>query len=110
MYLEGGVLFISGRILVVDFLKKRVPIHLVSGILMYRAHTVMNAHQEAFALRLYRLENKVGFIKAFTNSSLAFTIGFAQVKQVMKRLFVKNLYLWPRFHKIVNDTLAKIQV
>lgn len=59
MYLEGGVLFISGRILVVDLLKKRVPLNLVSGILIYRAHTILNSHQEAFALRLYRQTNKV---------------------------------------------------
>ncbi|KAJ8664216.1 hypothetical protein QAD02_005253 [Eretmocerus hayati] len=107
MYLEGGVLFISGRILVVDMLKNRVPLNLVSGILVYRAHSIMSSHQEAFALRLYRQTNKTGFIKAFTNSALAFTVGFAQVEQVMKKLFVKKLYLWPRFHKIVNNSLSK---
>ena len=58
-YLEGGVLFISGRILVVDLLKNRVPINLVSGILVYRAHSILTCHQEAFALRLYRQSNKV---------------------------------------------------
>lgn len=59
MYLEGGVLFISGRILVVDLLKNRVPLNLVSGMLVYRAHSILNSHQEAFALRLYRKTNKV---------------------------------------------------
>ncbi|XP_058796659.1 DNA repair endonuclease XPF [Phymastichus coffea] len=106
-YLEGGVLFISGRILVVDLLKNRVPLNLVSGILVYRAHSILSSYQEAFALRLYRRTNKTGFIKAFTSSALAFTIGFAQVEQVMKKLFVKRLYLWPRFHKIVNESLSK---
>ncbi|CAL1683726.1 unnamed protein product [Lasius platythorax] len=107
MYLEGGVLFISGRILVVDLLKNRVPLHLVTGILVYRAHNILNAYQEAFALRLYRQNNKTGFIKAFTNSSLAFKVGYSQVERVMKALFVKNLYLWPRFHTIVNNCLSK---
>ncbi|XP_014486735.1 PREDICTED: DNA repair endonuclease XPF [Dinoponera quadriceps] len=107
MYLEGGVLFISGRILVVDLLKNRVPLHLVTGILVYRAHNILNAYQEAFALRLYRQHNKTGFIKAFSNSSLAFTIGCSQVERVMKALFVKKLYLWPRFHAIVNNCLSK---
>lgn len=106
-YLEGGVLFISGRILVVDLLKNRVPLHLVTGVLVYRAHNILNAYQEAFALRLYRQNNKTGFIKAFTNSSLAFTVGFSQVERVMKALFVKKLYLWPRFHSIVNNCLSK---
>lgn len=107
MYLEGGVLFISGRILVVDLLKNRVPLHLVTGILIYRAHNILNAYQEAFALRLYRQTNKTGFIKAFTSSSLAFTVGYLQVERVMKALFVKKLYLWPRFHTTVNNCLSK---
>ncbi|XP_012218802.1 DNA repair endonuclease XPF [Linepithema humile] len=107
MYLEGGVLFISGRILVVDLLKNRVPLHLVTGILVYRAHNILNLYQEAFALRLYRQSNKTGFIKAFTNSSLAFTVGYSRVERVMKALFVKKLYLWPRFHTTVNNCLSK---
>ncbi|CAK9805296.1 DNA repair endonuclease XPF [Anthophora plagiata] len=107
MYLEGGVLFMSGRILVVDLLKKRIPLNLVTGILVYRAHNILNAYQESFALRLYRQNNKTGFIKAFTNSALAFTVGFMQIERVMKALFVKKLYLWPRFHSLVNSSLEK---
>ena len=38
LYLEGGVLFITARILVVDILVERIPIHLITGILVYRAH------------------------------------------------------------------------
>ena len=38
MYLSGGVLFVTSRILVVDMLTKRLPIHLVTGIVVYRAH------------------------------------------------------------------------
>jgi len=32
------VLFVTTRILVVDMLVERIPIHLVSGILVYKAH------------------------------------------------------------------------
>ena len=38
VYLSGGVLFVTSRILVVDMLTKRLPIHLVTGIVVYRAH------------------------------------------------------------------------
>ncbi len=38
VYMEGGVLFITSRILVVDFLTDRIPAHLITGILIYRAH------------------------------------------------------------------------
>ncbi|XP_012286135.1 DNA repair endonuclease XPF [Orussus abietinus] len=105
-YLDGGVLFMSGRILVVDLLKSRVPLHLVSGILVYRAHKILNSHQEVFAIRLYRQTNKTGFIKAFSNSALAFNAGFAQVERVMRTLFIKQLYLWPRFHSVVTNSLS----
>nr|XP_033329091.1 DNA repair endonuclease XPF isoform X1 [Megalopta genalis] len=107
IYLEGGVLFISGRIFVVDLLKNRVPLNLITGILVYRAHNILNLYQEAFSLRLYRQNNKTGFIKAFTSSALAFTVGYARVERVMKALFVKKLYLWPRFHSLVHNSLGQ---
>lgn len=58
-YLEGGIHFVSTRILVVDLLKDRVPISNITGIIVLRAHTVLESCQEAFALRLYRQKNKV---------------------------------------------------
>lgn len=110
VYLEGGVLFITSRILVVDFLTDRIPSEHVSGILVYRAHKVIESCQEAFILRLYRQKNKTGFIKAFSDSPHAFTSGFANVERTMKNLFVRNLYLWPRFHASVVATLEKNQI
>ena len=38
MYLEGGVQFITSRILVVDLLTGRVPAEKLTGILVYKAH------------------------------------------------------------------------
>ncbi|KAM4024933.1 DNA repair endonuclease XPF-like isoform 2-T2 [Anomaloglossus baeobatrachus] len=65
----------------------------------------MESCQEAFILRLYRQKNKQGFIKAFTDNPLAFHTGFCQVERVMRNLFVRKLYLWPRFHVSVNSFL-----
>lgn len=59
IYLEGGIHFVTTRILVVDMLKNRVPISHVTGIIVLRAHTVLESCQEAFVLRLYRQQNKV---------------------------------------------------
>lgn len=61
IYLQGGVLFVSSRILVVDFLKHRIPTPQITGILVCRAYNILESCQEAFALRLYRMENKVIF-------------------------------------------------
>uniref|UniRef100_A0A7N6BCF9 DNA repair endonuclease XPF n=1 Tax=Anabas testudineus TaxID=64144 RepID=A0A7N6BCF9_ANATE len=107
VYTEGGVLFVTSRILVVDFLTDRIPAHLISGILVYRAHKIIESCQEAFILRLFRQKNKTGFIKAFTDKATAFSSGFCQVERVMRNLFVKKLYLWPRFQVSVNTALDR---
>uniref|UniRef100_A0A667X524 DNA repair endonuclease XPF n=2 Tax=Myripristis murdjan TaxID=586833 RepID=A0A667X524_9TELE len=107
VYTQGGVLFVTSRILVVDFLTDRIPAHLISGILVYRAHKIIESCQEAFILRLFRQKNKTGFIKAFTDKAMAFCSGFCQVERVMRNLFVKKLYLWPRFQASVNTVLDR---
>ncbi|KAM3591546.1 uncharacterized protein V6R79_003502 [Siganus canaliculatus] len=107
VYTEGGVLFVTSRILVVDFLTDRIPAHLITGILVYRAHKIIESCQEAFILRLFRQKNKTGFIKAFTDKATAFSSGFCQVERVMRNLFVKKLYLWPRFQASVNAALDR---
>lgn len=79
VYLEGGIQFISTRILVVDLLKNRVPIEHITGIFVLRAHGIIESCQEAFALRLYRQKNKTGFIRAFSLSVEAFTMGYGHI-------------------------------
>ncbi|NWQ75742.1 XPF endonuclease, partial [Columbina picui] len=106
-YTQGGVVFATSRILVVDFLTDRIPANLITGILVYKAHRIIESCQEAFILRLYRQKNKDGFIKAFTDNAVAFNTGFCQVERVMRNLFVRKLYLWPRFHITVNSFLEK---
>lgn len=95
--------------LVVDLLKKRIPIEKITGFLVLQAHTVLESCQEAFCLRLYRQNNKTGFIKAFSDNPEAFTYRFGQVERVMKALFVKELYIWPRFQVLVQQTLKKYE-
>lgn len=53
---------------------------------------------------------QTGFVKAFTNSVQSFTVGFGQVERVMRALFVKELYIWPRFHSLVMQSLQEHQV
>ncbi|CAH0557947.1 unnamed protein product [Brassicogethes aeneus] len=108
-YLSGGVHFVTTRILVLDMLKKRIPIEKVTGIIVLRAHKLLESCQEAFVLRLYRQNNKTGFIKAFSNSAQSFTVGFGHVERIMRTVFVKELYIWPRFHSLVIESLKKHQ-
>ena len=41
IYLEGGVQFITSRILLVDLLTSRIPVNHVAGILVWRAHQLV---------------------------------------------------------------------
>nr|CAG4638335.1 EOG090X03DI [Cyclestheria hislopi] len=109
VYMEGGVIFASSRILVVDLLMERLPVDLVTGVMVYKAHRVIETSQEAFILRLYRQKNKKGFIKAFSSSPVNFSKGFSQVCRVMRSLFVRNLFLWPRFHATIQATFKEHQ-
>ena len=43
IYLKGGVLFITSRIIVMDLLKKICPVEKVLGILVYKAHKLVYA-------------------------------------------------------------------
>ncbi|CAO1415638.1 unnamed protein product [Diamesa tonsa] len=108
-YLDGGIQFISTRILVVDLLKKRIPIELITGIFVLRAHKIIESCQEAFALRLYRQQNKTGFIKAFSSSAEAFTYGYGHIEKVMRNLFVCQLFLWPRFHALIQKSMKSYE-
>lgn len=109
VYLQGGIQFISTRIFVVDLLKRRIPIELITGIFVLRAHTVIESCQEAFALRLFRQHNKTGFVKAFSNNVEAFTIGYGHVEKVMRNLFITELLIWPRFHATLQKSLKPFE-
>ncbi|BET02202.1 ERHypothetical proteinypothetical protein [Nesidiocoris tenuis] len=109
VYLGGGVFFISSRILVVDFLKNRVPVDKVTGIIVLKAHRILEKAQEAFSLRLFRQKNRTGFINAFSQSPQTFSSGIMKLERIMKTLFVTELNLWPRFHAVVNASLKERQ-
>lgn len=108
-YLSGGIHFVTTRILVMDMLKKRIPIEKITGIIVLRAQKILESCQEAFVLRLYRQSNKTGFIKGFTNNVHSFTVGYGHIERVMRALFVKELYIWPRFHSTIVQSLKTRQ-
>uniref|UniRef100_H2Y933 DNA repair endonuclease XPF n=1 Tax=Ciona savignyi TaxID=51511 RepID=H2Y933_CIOSA len=107
MYARGGIFFASSRILVMDLLVDRIPIHLVSGLLVTKAHKMADACQEPFIVRLFRQKNKEGFIKGFTDNPVSMVGGYGRLEKVMKNLFVGKVFLWPRFHLNVIECMDK---
>ncbi|KAK5964710.1 DNA repair endonuclease XPF [Trichostrongylus colubriformis] len=106
VYLEGGVQFLTSRILLVDLLTDRVPVKNIAGILVYRAHQILNSFQESFILRLYRERKPGGFVKAFTDLPTSVS-ALGQLQRVIDRLYIKSVRLLPRFDADVKHTLEK---
>jgi len=64
---------------------------------------------EAFILRIYREKNTSGFVKAFTEDPEALTStssGAVRVIQILKLLYIRIVYLYPRSHESVNAAMA----
>ena len=97
LYLKGGVLVVSSRILVVDMLNKVVPVDKIRGIIVNHAHNVSDTSPITFILRLFRQGNKVGFIRAFSDNPDYFCNDSSKLERMMKALQVRFLALWPRF-------------
>lgn len=61
-YLEGGLWFVPSTILIVDLIKKRVPVDLITGFVVCKAHNILKNHRDSFVIRLYRQGNKASLI------------------------------------------------
>lgn len=105
LYNRGGAFSITSRILIVDMLNERVPLQKVAGIIVNNTHRLSETCAEAFIVRLFRHANKVGFIRGFSDRPQAMISGFSKTERIMKSLFVKRLYLWPRFHLSVSQAV-----
>ncbi|KAG0097557.1 hypothetical protein BGZ93_002491 [Podila epicladia] len=105
LYRFGGVMAITSRILVMDLLTGRIPVHLITGILVANAHRVTATTTEAFILRLYRQGNSQGFVKAFSDQPEVISSGFATLEKTLKLLYLRKVNLWPRFHLTVTESL-----
>ena len=105
LYAEGGIVSVTSRILVVDLLSKLLDPETVTGMLMLHADKIVATSIEAFIVRIYRQFNKLGFLKAFSDSPEPFITGFAPLASMMRNLFLRKPSLWPRFHATVAQSL-----
>ncbi|KAI9218576.1 hypothetical protein BC828DRAFT_388220 [Blastocladiella britannica] len=105
-YRQGGVFLITPRILVVDLLSEKVPVAMITGVLVRNAERVAPMTTEAFILRLVRLENSQAFIRAFTEHAERLLGGLSHLERLMGALQLRTLLAWPRFHVAVAESLA----
>ncbi|CAK4076836.1 unnamed protein product [Aphanomyces euteiches] len=109
MYKNGGCIFVTSRILVVDMLNHVIDIPMISGLLVCDAHKVTDTSIEAFIMRLFREVNRSGFVKAFSDDAVTFSAGYNKIEQVLKLLYVRKVLLYPRFHIAIGGCLEKRQ-
>ncbi|PLB37276.1 ssDNA endodeoxyribonuclease RAD1 [Aspergillus candidus] len=105
IYAEGGVLSVTSRILVVDLLSKLLDPQKITGMIVLHADRVIATSTEAFIIRIFRDNNKTGFLKAFSDLPEPFTTGFAPLANSLRNLFLRKASLWPRFHVTVAESL-----
>ena len=106
LYLAGGCLSITNRILIVDLLNRVIAPDLISGLILTCAHRCNDESAEGFIMRIYRQGNRHGFVKAFSDEPHALSSGFFGLDKVMKALHLRSLSLYPRFHLQVQASLS----
>jgi DNA excision repair protein ERCC-4 len=106
VYLEGGCVIATAPILIVDCLNGRVNAKHISGLIVNDAHRVSDTSREAFIVRLFRTSNQSGFVKAFSEQPELLSGEFGKVEKILKSLFLRKLFLWPRFHLVVADSIS----
>mmetsp|Transcript_31104 Transcript_31104/g.41503 ORF Transcript_31104/g.41503 Transcript_31104/m.41503 type:complete len:897 (-) Transcript_31104:112-2802(-) len=114
MYQQGGIYIITSRILIVDLLTQTASPASISGILVYHAEKVTETSTESFIIRIYKTQKlfasqgqSSGFVKGFSEDASEVIQGFGNVDKILKGLFVRRLYLYPRFHVDIVEELEK---
>ena len=70
---------------------------------------VSESSVESFIVRVYRQFNQKGFVKAFSDDAESLQYGFSKVERILKLLYMKKLYIWPRFQALVMNVLSENQ-
>ncbi|KAG7728382.1 hypothetical protein KL948_004249 [Ogataea haglerorum] len=105
LYEKGGILAITTRVLVTDFLGDVLNPELVTGIVILHAERVKEYSSERFIANLYRKKNKWGFIKALSDEPESMGAGFQPLYTRLKYLRLQKVMLWPRFHVDITNSL-----
>jgi DNA excision repair protein ERCC-4 len=78
-------------------------------IFSWNIYRISETSIESFVIRVFRERNREGFIKAFSENPEQLQNGFGKLERLMKMLFIRKLYLWPRFRREVDTQLDRNQ-
>lgn len=105
VYLKGGI-FYGSLMILLDILNGVLTTDLITGIVVFNAHTVEEYSIESFILHLVSTKNAHSFVLGLSTAPDAFLGGgFAKLEKLVNYLGVVNVELLPRFHMNVLKEL-----
>lgn len=107
IYNKGGIVFITSQILVVDLLSKTLLPENITGMLVLNAEKLNATSIEVLIINFYRDGNDWGFLKLLSDRPDCF-FGFMALDSKVKLFRIQKIFLWPRFHVDVSDSLATL--
>ncbi|CDK27568.1 unnamed protein product [Kuraishia capsulata CBS 1993] len=105
-YQQGGIMFVSSTVFVVDMVSEVIDANLITGLVILGAERISETSRESFIIHLYRERNKWGFVKALSDQPERFQVGFRPLYTKLKDLRLSKTMLWPRFHVDVRLSLS----
>lgn len=109
LYLQGGIVSVTSRILIVDLLSGIIHPNKITGIVVLHVEDLTTYSNEAFIIEMYRSVNKWGFVKAVSESAESFSTGISPLRKKLRDLRLKRALLWPRFHVDISTCLNLYQ-
>lgn len=105
-YKSGGVFCGSSTVLATDFVNKNVQIGKISALLILNAEGIEQDSAISFICHLFRENNSLGLIKAFTSDAIR--VSECGLEQVARSLCLNKILFYPRFHELVKASLPDI--
>ena len=106
LYSEGGVFAASSRVFMTDILSGVIKKESVTSVLVNHLEELRENCTEAFLVHFLRKTNKGARVRGFTEKSNVLSCGVTFLEEIMLMLKVDAFFLYPRFHKTVQNSLG----
>ena len=114
-YLQGGIFAPTSKTLTLDLLSKKLSPSIITGIIIMNPEkTLKGSHAQGddtfmsnicFCLKLFRRDNKDGFIKVISSNPNGLRFKHKDIKDFMVASYCDKLILYPRIRKEVKNSL-----
>lgn len=106
-YKNGGVFFGTPTVIIADFVNQNVDIAKISTIIILNSENVSEDSTISFICYLFRENNSLGLIKAFSSDAIA--IHEKTLGKTTNILCLNKILFYPRFHEIVKESLRELE-